>query len=87
MKKIHQSVYFIIVFFVIALSFVIELHYLTLRSIPFLTRLLLLLPLNLTILALLTLMFYVGKSLVKLYFERKNRILGYKFKTKLVVTL
>ena len=87
MKKIHPSIYFIVVFFVIAISFSIELHYLTLRSVPFLTKLLLLLPLNLTILALLTLMFYVGKSLVKLYFERKNRILGYKFKTKLVVTL
>ena len=32
-------------------------------------------------------MFFVVKSLVKLYFERKQKVLGYKFKTKLVVTL
>ncbi len=32
-------------------------------------------------------MFFVSKSLVKLYFERRNKILGYKFKTKFVVTL
>ncbi len=32
-------------------------------------------------------MFFVVKSLVKLYFERKHKVLGYKFKTKLVVTL
>jgi len=47
----------------------------------------LLLPLNLTIIALLTLIFFVSKSLVKLYFERKYKILGYRFKTKLVVIL
>ena len=58
-----------------------------LEAVPFLTRLMLLLLLNLTIIALLILMFFVAKSLVKLYFERRNRILGYKFKTKLVVIL
>jgi two-component system nitrogen regulation sensor histidine kinase NtrY len=32
-------------------------------------------------------MFFVGKSLARLYFERKHKILGYKFKTKFVVIL
>jgi two-component system nitrogen regulation sensor histidine kinase NtrY len=58
-----------------------------LKDVPFLTKLILLLLLNLTIIALLILMFFVGKSLVKLYFERRYKILGYKFKTKLVVIL
>ncbi|MDP2754806.1 MAG: ATP-binding protein [Nitrospirota bacterium] len=58
-----------------------------LKDVPFLTKLILLLLLNLTIIALLILMFFVGKSLVKLYFERRYKVLGYKFKTKLVVIL
>ncbi|MBF0568534.1 MAG: HAMP domain-containing protein [Nitrospirae bacterium] len=39
---------------------------------------------NITLLALLTLAFFVGRNLLRLYFEKKNRITGYKFKTKLV---
>jgi two-component system nitrogen regulation sensor histidine kinase NtrY len=58
-----------------------------LKAVPFLTKLILLSLLNLTIIALLILMFFVGKSLVKLYFERRYKVLGYKFKTKLVVIL
>jgi two-component system nitrogen regulation sensor histidine kinase NtrY len=68
-------------------SFGVELHYMRLKDVPFLTKLILLLLLNLTIIALLILMFFVGKSLVKLYFERRYKVLGYKFKTKLVVIL
>jgi two-component system nitrogen regulation sensor histidine kinase NtrY len=58
-----------------------------LKTVSFFTRLTLLLLLNLTIIALLTLMFFVGKSLVKLYLERRHRVLGYRFKTKLVAIL
>ncbi|KWT82931.1 sensor histidine kinase [Candidatus Magnetominusculus xianensis] len=39
---------------------------------------------NITLLALLTLAFFVSRNLLRLYFEKKNRITGYKFKTKLV---
>ncbi|MCG6552952.1 MAG: ATP-binding protein [Candidatus Magnetominusculus sp. LBB02] len=39
---------------------------------------------NITFLALLTLFFFVGRNLLKLYYEKKNKIAGYKFKTKLV---
>jgi two-component system nitrogen regulation sensor histidine kinase NtrY len=41
---------------------------------------------NVTLLALFTLAFFVGKSLIKLYFENKRRIAGHMFKTKLVTT-
>ncbi|MEW6066714.1 MAG: ATP-binding protein [Nitrospirota bacterium] len=87
MKNIRFSIFLIIVFFIIIFSFGIELHYMRLESMPFLMKLTLLLLLNLTIIALITLIFFVIKSLVKLYFERRNRVLGYKFKTKLVVIL
>jgi len=68
-------------------AFLIELHYMRLETVPFFTKLTVLVLLNLTIIALLTLMFFVSRSLVKLYFERRNKVLGYKFKTKLVVVL
>ncbi|MBF0458675.1 MAG: HAMP domain-containing protein [Nitrospirae bacterium] len=39
---------------------------------------------NITLLALLTIAFFVGRNLLKLYLEKKNRVAGYKFKTKIV---
>jgi two-component system nitrogen regulation sensor histidine kinase NtrY len=87
MKNLGFVFFLGILFLVVIISFGVEFHYMRLESIPFLTKLILLLPLNLTIIALLTLIFFVGKSLVKLYFERKQKIRGYKFKTKLVVIL
>ncbi len=67
--------------------FGIELHYMKLEKVPFLTKVVLFILLNLSLIALLVLMFFVGKSLLNIYFERKNRVLGYKFKTKFVVVL
>ncbi len=87
MKKLHPIILFLFIFLFVIGSFALELHFLRLESVPFLTKLFLLLPINLTIIALFTLMFFVGKTLIKLYFERKHKILGYKFKTKLVVIL
>jgi len=87
MKDLRYYSFLFIISLLIIASFGIELHYMRLESVPFLTRLMLLLLLNLTIISLLTLMFFVAKTLVKLYFERRYRILGYKFKTKLVVIL
>ncbi len=87
MKNLRFGIFLVIVFLLVIVSFGVELHYMRLESVPFLTKLILLLLLNLTIIALLILMFFVGKSLVKLYFERRNKVLGYKFKTKLVVIL
>ncbi len=86
MKKHYPAVFFAMAL-IVTVAFSLELYYLRQKSVPLLTKIILLLPLNVTIIALLTLMFYVAKSLIKLYFERKHKILGYKFKTKLVVTL
>lgn len=87
MKVSRFNTFLITSFFLIIAFFGVELHYMRLESLAFPIRLALLLLLNLTIIALLVLMFFVVKSIVKLYFERKYKILGYKFKTKLVVTL
>ena len=87
MKNLRFSIFLGIISLLVIVSFGIELHYMRLKDIPVLTRLILLLLLNFTVIALFTLMFFVIKSLVRLYFERRNKVLGYKFKTKLVVIL
>ncbi|MEW6571291.1 MAG: ATP-binding protein [Nitrospirota bacterium] len=87
MKKLGTGIFFVALFIFLSVSFFAELHFLRLESVPFFTKFILLLPLNLTILALFILIFFVGKSLAKIYLERKHRVLGYKFKTKLVVIL
>ncbi len=76
-----------ILFILIIASFGVELHYLKHGSIPLLTRIILLLLLNVTILAFLILIFFVSKSIIKLILERKNKVVGYRFKTKLVIIL
>ncbi|OGW37995.1 MAG: hypothetical protein A2Y97_10095 [Nitrospirae bacterium RBG_13_39_12] len=87
MKNLRFSIFLATISLFVIFSFMIELHYMRLKSVPFLTKLIIISMLNLTIIALLVLMFFVGKTLVKLYFERRYKILGYKFKTKLVVIL
>lgn len=62
----------------------IELHYIKMPTLDITTRILLAGLLSINILALLTLMFFVGKNLFRLYTERKHKILGYRFRTKLV---
>ncbi len=47
-------------------------------------KVLTLLVFNFTIVALLTLIFFVSKSLIRLYLEKKHRVPGYKFKTRIV---
>ncbi len=87
MKKPRFNTLLIILSLLIIASFVVELHYTKHGAVPLLTRLVLLLLLNLTLIALFVLVFFVAKSLVKLYLERKHKVLGYKFKTKLVIIL
>ena len=67
--------------------FGIELHYMGHKDVAFSTKLVLFVLLNLTLVALFTLMFFVGKSLFKIYLERKEKVAGYKFKTRFVVIL
>lgn len=68
----------------VAVITAIELYFIKLPSMDITTRILLLGLLTINILALLTLMFFVGKNLFRLYIERQNKILGYKFRTKLM---
>ena len=87
MKRFGFSVLLAVMSVLIISAFAVELHYAKHGSVPLLTRLILLLLLNLTILSLSILVFFVAKSLVKLYLERKHKVLGYKFKTRLVIVL
>jgi two-component system nitrogen regulation sensor histidine kinase NtrY len=72
--------------FILAI-FGVEIHYMKIENVPFFTKLILFVLLNLNFVALLVLMFFVGKSLLKVYLEKKHRVPGYKFKTKFVVVL
>ena len=87
MKTLRFNIIMASVLILTIIAFGVELHYMKLGSISFFTKLTILILLNITIIALFTLIFFVGKSLTKLYLERRNRVLGYKFKTKLVVIL
>jgi two-component system nitrogen regulation sensor histidine kinase NtrY len=83
--RFHAIIAFLLI--IIIGAFWVELYYMKLERASFLTKFTILILLNLTIIALLVLMFFVVKSLVRLYLERRNKILGYRFKTKLVVIL
>jgi two-component system nitrogen regulation sensor histidine kinase NtrY len=87
MKNRGSNIFLIIVSVLIIVAFGVEFHYTKRGGVPFSTRLLLLLLLNLTAIALLTLMFFVAKSLLRLFIERRHKVPGYKFKTKLVSIL
>jgi two-component system nitrogen regulation sensor histidine kinase NtrY len=62
-----------------------EIHFIRLGTLPVTTKVIFLILLNLNIIALLTLMFFVAKALTRLYLERKQNVLGSRFKTKIVV--
>lgn len=62
----------------------VELHFIRLQTLSMTTKAILLILLNVNIIALLTLMFFVAKALAKLYLERKQKVLGSRFKTKIV---
>lgn len=84
MKNLKHGLLSLGIFIFIIIASAAELHYMRLETASVMTRILLLVLLNLNIIALLTLMFFVGKNLIKLYIERKQKVLGYKFKTKIV---
>lgn len=67
--------------------FGLEIHYMRVQNATFFVKSIIFILLNLNLLALLILMFFVGKNLLKIYLERKHKVLGYKFKTKFVVVL
>lgn len=82
MKKLSLTA-FLLLF--IVLTFTVELHFIRLGTLSITTRVILLILLNVNIIALLTLMFFVAKALTRLYLERKQKVLGSRFKTKIVL--
>jgi two-component system nitrogen regulation sensor histidine kinase NtrY len=62
----------------------LQLYYIKLPSVTMTMRIVLVGALTINIIALLTLMFFVGKNLFKLSMERRLRILGYRFRTRLM---
>lgn len=76
---------FFLLLFIIVLLSSIELHFMRLETLSITSKVILLILLNVNIIALLTLMFFVAKTFVKLYFERRQKVLGSRFKTKIVV--
>jgi two-component system nitrogen regulation sensor histidine kinase NtrY len=63
---------------------VLELFFLPIETTSFSGKLLFLLLLNLNVLALLGLMYFVGRSLVEVFLEWRRRALGYRFKSKVM---
>jgi len=84
MKELRFKIFLFLSAIFIIISFALEIHYVRHEIIPFPTQIILLLLFNLTFVALLVLIFFIAKSLVKLFFERKHQVPGYKFKTRLV---
>ncbi len=87
MKNLRFTVFLSFVIAAIVAIFGVELHYMRVENVPFFTKQILFILLNLNLVALLVLMFFVGKSLLKVYFEKKHRVPGYRFKTKFVVVI
>ena len=87
MKNLRFFIALLVAIAFVSVAFMVELHYMRLENVSFFTKLIILILLNLNLVALLTLIFFVTKNLVKVYLERKHKVLGYKFKTKFVVVL
>ncbi len=71
--------------FLVAVITAIGLYFIKLPSVNMTTRFLTIGFLTINVLALLTLMFFVVKKIFRLYMERQHKVLGYKFKTRLMV--
>jgi two-component system nitrogen regulation sensor histidine kinase NtrY len=68
----------------VVLITVIQIHFIKLPSLDVTTRILLTCLLTFNIAALLTLVFFVGKNLYRLFMDMHYKVPGYKFRTKLV---
>ena len=84
MKILKLLVIVFTLLLLVAALTIVELYFIKLPSVDTTTRILLLGILTINILALLALMFFVGKSIFRLYMERHHKVLGYRFRTKLV---
>lgn len=61
----------------------VEIHFIKLPTVDISTRFLLIGLLTVNVIALLTLMFFVGKNVFRLYMESRKGLLGHKFQIKL----
>ncbi|HCC68985.1 MAG TPA: hypothetical protein DEP99_03760 [Nitrospiraceae bacterium] len=78
----------LIVFAIFVITFIVtilQLKYLGIKEGPLFSRIALLIFININIISLLLLVFFVTRGLSKLYFERKQKVIGSRFRTKLVV--
>lgn len=84
MKRLNQikTLSLILLFTIIIIS--AQLYYLKLSNVEMTTRFILIGILTINITALLTLIFLVLKNLFKLHAERRDKVPGYRFKSRLV---
>jgi two-component system nitrogen regulation sensor histidine kinase NtrY len=85
MKILRQLIIVLLILLMVAAITAVELYFIKLPTMDIKTRFLLIGLLTFNIVALLTLIFFVIKNLFRLYMERHHRVLGYKFRTKLMV--
>lgn len=84
MKRLTQiKTLSLVLFFIIIIIFG-QLYYLKLSNVEMTTRFILIGILTINIAALLTLIFLVLKNLFKLYIERRDKVPGYRFRSRLV---
>lgn len=84
-KRNYIKTLFLALFFVIIII-VVQLYYLKFSNVEITTRFILIGILTINIVAILTLIFLVFKNLFKLHNERKNKVPGYRFKSRLITT-
>ncbi len=73
----------VLIFFVVLIT-AIQIHFIKLPSLDMTTRILLTGLLTINAAALITLVFFVGKNLYRLFMDMHQKVPGYKFRTKLV---
>jgi two-component system nitrogen regulation sensor histidine kinase NtrY len=84
--KIFKPLIILFVLLVILISVtLIEIYFIKVPDVDVKTRFLLMAFLTVNVMALLTLIFFAGKNIFKLFMERHQKILGYRFRTRLVV--
>lgn len=85
MKSLNKIKGFLFVVLIVVMLTIAQLYFLRLPNIDLTIRFILIGILTINIVALLTLTFLVFKNLFKLYLERRDRILGYRFRSRLVL--
>jgi len=82
----NRNLIIIFFLFVLGLAITFEIRYFGLGKAPIGNSVAFLTIINLNLILLMVLALLVGRNLVKLYFERRRRLPGAKFRTKLVIS-